>query len=65
MHGIEQKARAVGMSKLFVLTTRAEHWFVERGFEEADVTALPEEKRVLYNWQRRSVVLVKKLGAHG
>ncbi len=61
MEAIEHKARAAGMNKLFVLTTRAEHWFVERGFEEADVTALPDEKRVLYNWQRRSVVLVKKL----
>jgi amino-acid N-acetyltransferase len=61
MEAIEHKARAAGMNKLFVLTTRAEHWFVERGFEEADVSALPDEKRVLYNWQRRSVVLVKKI----
>ena len=65
MTSIEQKARTAGMNKLFVLTTRAEHWFVERGFEETDVTALPEEKRSLYNWQRRSVVLMKKLGARG
>jgi amino-acid N-acetyltransferase len=63
MTSIEQKARAAGMNKLFVLTTRAEHWFVERGFAETDVTALPEEKRTLYNWQRRSVVLMKKLGS--
>ncbi len=63
MGAIEQKARMAGMSKLFVLTTRAEHWFVERGFAEADVSALPEEKRSLYNWQRRSVILVKKLGS--
>jgi amino-acid N-acetyltransferase len=63
MGAIEQKARAVGMNKLFVLTTRAEHWFVERGFAETDVTALPEEKRSLYNWQRRSVVMMKKLAA--
>lgn len=61
MQAIEQKARAAGMSKLFVLTTRAEHWFVERGFQEADVSALPQEKRSLYNWQRRSVIMVKKL----
>jgi amino-acid N-acetyltransferase len=62
MTAIEQKARMAGMSKLFVLTTRAEHWFVERGFAETDVSALPEEKRSLYNWQRRSVILMKKLG---
>jgi amino-acid N-acetyltransferase len=61
MQAIEQKAQAAGMSKLFVLTTRAEHWFVERGFQEADVSALPQEKRSLYNWQRRSVIMVKKL----
>jgi len=61
MQAIEQKAIAAGMNKLFVLTTRAEHWFVERGFAETDLTALPEEKRSLYNWQRRSVILMKKL----
>ena len=33
----------------FVLTTRAEHWFVERGFIEADIEALPAPKRELYN----------------
>jgi amino-acid N-acetyltransferase len=58
---IEQRARRHKLRKLFVLTTRAEHWFVERGFEEAGVDVLPREKRALYNYQRRSVVLVKTL----
>jgi len=49
------------MKKLFVLTTRAAQWFVERGFGEADVTALPAAKQAMYNWQRRSKVLVKPL----
>jgi amino-acid N-acetyltransferase len=49
------------MKKLFVLTTRASHWFVERGFGEAPVGALPAAKQALYNWQRRSKVLVKAL----
>jgi len=44
-----------------VLTTRATHWFIERGFSETDVSALPEERRSLYNWQRRSKVFVKAL----
>jgi amino-acid N-acetyltransferase len=61
MGAIERQARAAGMRKLFVLTTRAAHWFVERGFSEARVDALPAEKQALYNWQRRSKVLVKPL----
>jgi amino-acid N-acetyltransferase len=59
-HG-EVEARQLGFRKLFVLTTRAAHWFIERGFAEAAIGALPEAKKSLYNWQRRSKVLVKKL----
>ncbi|MGA8054816.1 MAG: amino-acid N-acetyltransferase [Burkholderiales bacterium] len=61
MLAIEDKARTAGMRKLFVLTTRTMHWFVERGFAESDVSALPEERKALYNYQRGSKVLVKKL----
>jgi amino-acid N-acetyltransferase len=58
---IEGQARARKMKKLFVLTTRATHWFIERGFTEASVDKLPREKKDLYNYQRRSKVLVKSL----
>lgn len=58
---IEGKAQARGIERLFVLTTRAAHWFIERGFSEANVDALPADKRALYNWQRRSKVLIKTL----
>jgi amino-acid N-acetyltransferase len=58
---IEARARRMKLKRLFVLTTRAEHWFVERGFAEAGLDSLPAEKRQLYNYQRRSVVLVKRL----
>jgi amino-acid N-acetyltransferase len=61
LSGIEARARRMKLKRLFVLTTRAEHWFVERGFTETDIEALPAPKRALYNWQRRSVVLVKRL----
>jgi len=54
-------ARAQGMKKLFVLTTRTAHWFIERDFREADVSQLPKEKKALYNYQRRSKVFVKNL----
>jgi len=58
---IEAKARRQKLKRLFVLTTRAEHWFVERGFSEIGIDALPQPKRSLYNYQRRSVVLVKRV----
>ena len=58
---IETRARRLKLKRLFVLTTRAEHWFVERGFIETDIEALPAPKRELYNYQRRSVVLVKRI----
>jgi len=58
---IEQRARAAGLKRLFVLTTRTMHWFQKRGFVVADVDQLPRERRDLYNWQRKSQVLVKAL----
>jgi amino-acid N-acetyltransferase len=61
LHEIEIRARRQKLKRLFVLTTRAEHWFVERGFSEAEVDVLPRQKRALYNLQRRSVVLVKRV----
>ena len=54
-------AKSQGLKKLFVLTTRTAHWFIERGFVESDVTALPEQKKSLYNYQRKSKVFVRKI----
>jgi len=61
MHEIEQRAKKLRLARLFVLTTRASGWFLERGFIESDVSRLPKEKRDLYNWQRRSLVYEKTL----
>ena len=58
---IEMRARAVGIKRLFVLTTMTSHWFRERGFVEQSVEELPEEKRLVYNLQRRSKVFSKSL----
>jgi len=54
-------AKSQSMKKLFVLTTRTAHWFLERGFVAAEVTALPAQKKTLYNYQRRSKVFVRKI----
>ncbi|MFN3396967.1 MAG: amino-acid N-acetyltransferase [Sulfurimicrobium sp.] len=58
---MQVQALEKGFRQLFVLTTRTAHWFVERGFIEASVAALPKAKQGLYNFQRRSKVFVKTL----
>ncbi len=58
---IEKQARELGISQLFVLTTRTAHWFQERGFEPASIKDLPLERQELYNYQRRSKVFIKSL----
>lgn len=55
-------AKNMQLETLFVLTTRTLHWFRERGFSQQDITMLPVKKRELYNYQRNSKVLAKKLG---
>jgi amino-acid N-acetyltransferase len=59
---VEQRARALGLESIFVLTTRTMHWFIKRGFVQADADWLPEARKRKYNWDRRSQVFVKKLG---
>lgn len=58
---IEHRARAMGLSSIFVLTTRTMHWFIKRGFQPVDPDWLPEARKRKYNWDRKSQVLVKKL----
>lgn len=58
---IEKQARKMGLKKLFVLTTSSIHWFQERGFSPVDVDSLPESKKQMYNYQRRSKVLLADL----
>ena len=61
MTRIEKRAKRLGVKRLLVLTTRTEHWFVERGFKLGSVDDLPAKKRDMYNYQRRSKVLFKTL----
>ncbi|MBK8307166.1 MAG: amino-acid N-acetyltransferase [Gammaproteobacteria bacterium] len=58
---IEGRARTLGITRLFVLTTRTAHWFLERGFHAAELSELPEKRRELYNYQRNSLVFIKAL----
>lgn len=58
---VERETKAIGANRLFVLTTQTSHWFRERGFDDGTLEDLPVEKQALYNYQRNSKVLVKKL----
>ncbi len=61
LEAAEAEARSGGHRSLFVLTTQTTHWFKERGFVDARLEDLPLERRELYNYERRSKVLVKDL----
>jgi amino-acid N-acetyltransferase len=58
---VEQRARAMGLSSIFVLTTRTMHWFLKRGFQPVAIDWLPEARQRSYNLNRKSQVLVKTL----
>jgi amino-acid N-acetyltransferase len=57
----KEQAKRLGFLHLFCLTTRTEHWFLERGFIEKTAEDLPAEKKQLYNFQRKSKVFIKQL----
>ncbi|MBM4228170.1 MAG: amino-acid N-acetyltransferase [Gammaproteobacteria bacterium] len=61
MGALEAKARVLGLQAVFVLTTQAHHWFMELGYLPHALEVLPGERRALYNFQRNSQVLFKKL----
>lgn len=61
LQALEKSAQQQGLTKVFVLTTQTEHWFIERGFKPGDTGSLPAKKQSLYNYQRNSKVLVKAL----
>ncbi|BAN51155.1 amino-acid N-acetyltransferase [Metapseudomonas resinovorans] len=58
---IEERARAMGLKTIYVLTTRTAHWFRERGFQPSGVERLPAARASLYNYQRNSQVFEKVL----
>jgi len=61
LSSIENEAREIKLGSLFVLTTHSAHWFVERGYQERDISQLPERKKSLYNYQRNSKYFEKDL----
>lgn len=59
---VEKLATKLRLKNVFVLTTVGGHWFMERGFEAAELSDLPAGRKELYNYQRNSRVYLKNLG---
>jgi amino-acid N-acetyltransferase len=61
LRACEWRARQQRIRRLFALTTRAEHWFLEQGFKPVAPSALPDARAALYNWKRGSKVFLKRI----
>ncbi len=59
---LENLAVLAGCGQSVLLSTRAAHWFVERGYREVPPSALPDRRRACYDTARNSKVFMKRLG---
>ena len=57
---LERRALRLGITHLFLLSTRTMQWFEERGFEPADPSVLPSSRK--YDASRGSKVYIKVRG---
>ena len=57
----EQRAHDLGINRLYTLTTRTSHWFLEHGFLADQEFSLPAAKRASYNPARASKILLKSI----
>ena len=56
-----EKAERIGLTRVFVLTTRTVDWFEQMGFVEASLESLPARKRDAYNHARKSRIFALEL----
>jgi amino-acid N-acetyltransferase len=53
-----ERAKVMGLSRVFVLTTQTQDWFEALGFREGGLGDLPAEKRASYDMKRKSQVFI-------
>lgn len=58
---VERIAIGNDITHLFALSTSTMHWFLERGFQEVDFESLPQQRRNVYDQNRRPKIYRKKL----
>ena len=63
LEGAMVEAARRGCRRLFVLTTQAMHWFIERGFRAGRTDDLPEERRRRTDRDRGARVYLREIAA--
>lgn len=58
---LERLSVQVGCTNVFVLSTQTMEWFIERGFKEVPVDALPPTRQAVYNYRRKSKIYMKTI----
>ena len=56
-----EKAKRNNIKQIFALTTKAEHWFLEKGFIRGEKHVLPKGKIQTYEPSRNSLILIKSI----
>ncbi len=55
-----EKAQAMKLKQVFLLTTQTSDWFSQLGFVQGEISDLPKEKQKTYNYDRNSLVYLYK-----
>ena len=58
---LERTAVAAGLRHVFALSTHTMQWFMERGFSQVPLEALPERRIAIFNHERNSKIYMKEL----
>jgi len=58
---LENKARTQNVHSMMLFSTRAAHWFIERGYSQKSEDSMPRPKKIDYDKRRNSKVFVKPL----
>ncbi|MDA3877180.1 MAG: amino-acid N-acetyltransferase [Halothiobacillus sp.] len=58
---LESRARSLGLRSVFLLSTQTMAFFKEKGFVDENLSGLPAERQVLYNFKRNSRIFRKWL----
>lgn len=61
MDNLESRARALKLQKIMLLSTRAAHWFIERGYVEHSLSDMPTPTKIGYDEKRNSKVFILSL----
>jgi amino-acid N-acetyltransferase len=60
---LAEKARKSNMRRVFVLTTKTQDWFESLGFKETTVETLPDQRRKVYDQNRKSKIFALELSS--